>query len=215
MKVFTKLASAAALCALLGSVQAATVTCPGQFTQTLTRAVTVSGALATGAGGECYYKTGNINGDDASVFTTWGSGAIPVLIEKDIAGPNGGGGGSDGLLLYTGAQFGTWAMSSNLWTTYNEIFIGFHFGNGSGNPDSFLVELDPGSRLAATNGTWALIPENLANNLSNIYLFGRGTPAANGNGSGANGGGNVPEPATLALVGLGLLGAAAARRLRV
>ena len=208
MKVFTKLASAAALCALLGSAQAATVTCPGAFSATLTRAVTVSGALA---GGECYYPSGNFtNNDPVSAWL-----GVHTEIEKDVA-PNGGGAGS---LLYTSDTIdrfsGTWNMGTNLWTAWQEVFIGFHFGNGRGNPDSFIVELDPGNRSMATGGTWALIPVELANGLSNIYFFGRGTPAANVTGTGANGGGNVSEPATLALVGLGLLGAAAARRRRV
>lgn len=44
-------------------------------------------------------------------------------------------------------------MESNLWTPYNEVFIGFHFGGGRGTPDSFIVELDPGNRLAQPRGT--------------------------------------------------------------
>ena len=58
LKVFTKLARAVALCALLGSVQAATVDCPGAFSATLTRQVTVTGALS---GGSCHYQVGNFN----------------------------------------------------------------------------------------------------------------------------------------------------------
>ena len=62
-------------------------------------------------------------------------------------------------------------MAENFWEDYAEIFIAFHFGNGSGNPDSFIVELEPD----ALTGLWALVPESLANGLSNIYLFGRGS----------------------------------------
>ena len=198
MKLNTILFAAATWCCLLvAPAQASTVVCPGSLGVSVpgggmaTRQIQVTGALA---GGECYFKSGNFQGDDVSAFL----GSSYTMIEKDIA-PNGGGAGQ---LLYTGSTFGTWTMGSNLWASYAEIFIGFHFGNGGGNPDSFLVELNPNT----LNGTWSWVPTTTDQALSNIYLFGRNT----------RGGGDdetrVPEPGSLALVGLGLIGACIAFR---
>jgi len=193
-----------ALLGTIGTSHAATVSCPGVLGGSITRQITVTGALA---GGECYYQTGNFLGDDVSPHL----GANYTQIDKDIA-PNDG---AEGGLLYTfndGRTAGTWTMSSNFWNTYAEIFIGFHFGNGSGDPDGFIVELDPG----ALTGTWALTPEELANGLSNIYLWGRGTATSTSTSSTSTStSGDVPEPGSLTLLGLGLLGLGAASRRRV
>jgi PEP-CTERM motif len=184
--------------------QAATVRCPGSLGGDLTRQVEVSGALA---GGECYYQAGNFQGD---AFPALGS---YTLIDKDVA-PNEQ---AEGGLLYTanGARdAGTWTMAQNYWLTYAELFLAMHFGNGSGNPDSFIVELDPG----ALTGTWALLPSELANGLSNIYLIGRGSVTSTSSTSSSGGtstSGNTPEPgSTLTLLGLGLLGLGYTRRRR-
>lgn len=212
MNLIHRLLGALAMAAPLCHVQAATVSCPGSLGAGLTRQVSITGALA---GGECYYQPGNFAGDNVSAFLGSGYSLIDKDINPDgnVSDPDGSTGGALRYAVGSGATSGTWAMASNLWATYDEIFIGLHFGNGRGDPDAFLVELDPGTRLGGTSGDWALLPVELANGLSNIYLFGRGVPTVDTRVvGGAGGGSHVPEPGTIALAGLALLGVARARR---
>lgn len=209
-KKFSTLTALAGL-ALLGSTQiasAATVSCPGVLGGDLNRQITVTGALA---GGECYYKEGNFQGDNVDAYL---GADMYTQIDKDVASDNEGG---EGGLLYTltnaNNAAGTWTMGSNFWNTYAEVFLGFHFGNGSGSPDSFIVELDPGT----LTGTWALSPLNRVNGLSNAYLWGRGTAVGDDDdddGDGDDDDTDLPEPGSLALLGLGLMGLGASRRRR-
>lgn len=190
------------------SASAATVYCPGELTPSLTRQLQVTGAQENGA---CYYKTGNFQGDNFSAYF-----ASYTLIDKDIAGDADNGQNEGGLRYTMDAQriSGSWTIVGDLWNTYEKLYLAAHFGNGQGDPDSFIVELE----RDVTTGFWALLPTNLANGLSNIYLIGTGTATSTSTSSsgGNTSSGTVPESAsTLTLLGLGLVGLGFARRRKV
>lgn len=174
-----------------GGAQAATVYCPNGPSGSLSvptsgRYVQVTNAANPGA---CYYQDGNLTNAQIAA-------AGYTLLDK-----NGTEGTRVGSLLGSGfpggSTSGTWTLTSNLWTSFSKLFLAFHFGNGSGSPDSFIVELESGK----LSGNWALgaiAPAGL-NGLSNYYLLtGPGLPPPPP--------GTVSAPATLALVAVALLG---------
>lgn len=155
------------------------------------RIVTVDPGLV---GGYCYATNGNLD-------LSFPSGLD--LISKN---------GNNSLLAYAQASdglSGTFSLDGSLWSSYEHLYLGFHFGNAgdtsASNPDSFIVEL----ARANVSGTWALAgtdPDLVKlNALSNIYLFKQGDnvgiPPS-----------EIPEPKTLGLVGLALLAAALKRK---
>lgn len=207
MTTIRQLAASASLllAGLFSSVAgAATVYCPYggadyETAPTSGRYVEVTNAANPG---ECHYQDGNWD----AVAGNPGGLADYEMLGFDLLDKN----GTPGTFLtggyVSGATSGIWQLASNIWGSYSNLYLGFHFGNGGGSPDSFIVELESGK----TSGDWefiAISPDKL-NGLSNMYLF---TCLADKPNCGNN---DVPEPGILAILGLGLFGLTFVRRRR-
>ena len=172
-------ANAATVSTVDSSGNCGDTTSPGRY-------VDVGGALV---GGYCAYQDGNLQNADITALGL-------NLIEKDVVG-DGNGPATSGYLQYSGSTSGTWSISSGIWDLWDHVMVGFHFGNGGGSPDSFVVEL----ARPTTSGDWSLVAlgTDRLNGLSNIYLISE-VPR------------EVPVPGTLGLLGLGLAGLGLVRR---
>lgn len=127
---------------------------------------------------------GNINGNAGTDDFLTGEGASLGL--TGIAG---------GSFTQAGST-GTFSLDASLWDTWSEIAIGFKFGTGNQPDEWFVYSLNS----LVSGGSWEFV--NLferGGGLSHVQLYGGERT-------------NVPEPGTLALLGLGLLGTAVARR---
>ncbi|GAB4233301.1 MAG: hypothetical protein Kow00109_06020 [Acidobacteriota bacterium] len=128
--------------------------------------------------------TGNLTGNPSNdPFLTSAAGAGYFTVTKsDDPSP------LFSLAFTQSGSTGTWSFDSSFWSTYSSAAIGFKFGTGNEADEWFVYSLQPGN----TSGDWKFVNVfNKGGGLSHVNLY--ATRAS------------VPEPASLTLLGLGLL----------
>lgn len=96
-----------------------------------------------------------------------------------------------------GGSTGTFFFDSSIWSSFDDIAIGFKFGTGN-QPDEWFVYL---LQDLVSSGNWEF-----------VNVFGKGGGLSHLTFYAGEGTTTVPEPATLLLFGLGLLSLGFARR---
>jgi hypothetical protein len=125
---------------------------------------------------------------------------------NQFSAPTYGGYTNLGDQTWTGANTaaGTFSIDANEWNNYADLYVGFKFGTGNTADEWFVYKL----QNLVSSGSWnfvdVLVPGNGTGGLSHVTLYG----ADDGTEPPAE----APEPGSLALVGLALLGVGAARK---
>lgn len=187
----------ALLFAAAGSAQAAvTVICPNTLTITTDR----EHELTTEQASTCLaYGNGNLQGaigKESDDFFTSGVGSAYTILDKDVGDALAG---IENLFSISGVgdKTATFTIDASLWSLYSSLAVGFTAGDGQIDNRWAVF----GLATDTLTGSWTSSPDR-AGGLSHAVLYGIKKTQ------------EVPEPVSLALLGVGLLGVAATRRQR-
>jgi hypothetical protein len=133
-----------------------------------------------------------VNADSLFGFTDW------IFAEKGFEAEQ----AIDvGLFIFGNAKAGVWSLDEAIWSVYSDVMIVLKGGNGDTLPSSYVGYL---LEEGASWGTYLspFLNGSKRKDISHISIYVRSGDTA------------VPEPTTLALIGLGLVGIAYLRRRR-
>jgi hypothetical protein len=201
-----KIAKIAAATLVLAGLSQVTLAAPITCTDTPgPRNWTLGEATACGTTSGNPNSSGDINGVDVDVGAASDFAGTWVK-EGDVTA----GGDFSNLLnvaLNAGSSWGnapvagTWTLVANFWSLYSGAVITIHVGGGPTDPDDAAAFRITSGQLS---GTWSFTQGEGTNGggLSNVGIWTSGPRQ------------QVPEPMTLGLLGLGLVGVGFARRRR-